>query len=147
MQPQRTIPDLEAETTYLSRTEAYTHIKNGLTPDHGIQFRCFKPGHDEWYEYYRENPSGDGLLFFREHHGVQNHPVREDVLTTIGHTPPMGAEYLKDIYLVPLNRMPQWGDGSVHYTCHICTEPIIATERTYTEHGTAHTGCSTTSKQ
>lgn len=138
---QRTIPNLDAEIEYLSRNDAYTLINRGLKPNQGIQLRCFEPGQGEWFEYYRENPTGQGLLYYKEHHAVQRNPVRGDLLSTIGKNTRTGNDYVKDIVLVPVDRMPEWGDGSVHYTCCVCGSPIIATERTYTSRGAVHDCC------
>lgn len=137
----RTIPNLDEEVERLSNKEAYNRIKKRLEPDYGLQLRFFESGYGEWYEYYRENPSDDGLLYYRSGEAVQQRPVRGDILSTIGRDQIQSSEHLKDIYRVPLDRMPEWGDGSVHYKCHVCRSPIIATERTHTKSGAVHTAC------
>lgn len=129
----RTIPPLDEEVERLSRQEAYERVRtrNYLGEKYGIRIRCFESGYGEWFEYYRENPDGDGLLYWREGHVVQERPVRDDVLSRIGRNAVMGEDFVRDVSLVPMERMPEWGDGSAHYSCHQCRRPIIEDELEY----------------
>lgn len=135
------VPDIDKEITTLTRTEAYDRVENGLD-ESGLQIVFFESGMGEWREYYRENPDGDGVLFWSPGHAVQVEPERGDLLRRIGKDVFQGDESLQDVFLVPMKRMPEWGDGTVHYSCKVCYRPIRAEDRVFESGSWYHSQCS-----
>lgn len=139
-------PDLDEETELLSNKDACQRIQDGLGDEYGIQLRCFEHGYGEWFEYYRANPDGDGLLFTKPGHVVS--PRNTGHLTSrIGRDVFIGEDFVKDVWLVPLKRMPEWGDGSAHYSCRACGAPVPEDVWTYVRNKSYHEQCAPLTKR
>lgn len=137
-------PNLDNECEEISREKAVSLVKDTFPPEYGLELRCFKSGSGEWFEYYREHPQDDksGFLTWQSQNKTttEYHPERSDLLREV-QTLPHGASYVRDISLVPLKRMPKWGDGSAYYSCTACHQSLVEDEREYRRGKYYHEQC------
>lgn len=133
-----TIPDLDMETKVLGSEEAISILPD-LPRDSGLYVVSFQSGHGEYYDFVRRTApviaEPKPFNHFRGTAGAETGYPLDSVISTLN------SDDTVDIVLTPLDRMPKWGDGSIHYTCRACHRPCIDEERTYNSGNTYHKEC------
>lgn len=114
------IPDIYAEVEYLDEDEAVETVKD-LPYDKGLYVVSFQSGHGEYYDFIRRTaPVIAETKPFENFRGISGKPTGYPLDSTIS---VLKSDDARDIVLTPLKRMPEWGDGSVHYSCSHCRKP------------------------
>ena len=114
------IPDIYAEVEHLDQDEAIDKVKN-LPYNKALYVVSFKSGHGEYYDFIRRTaPIIAETKPFEHFQGISGKPVGYPLDSTISI---IKSRDTRDIILTPLKRMPDWGDGSVHYSCSRCRKP------------------------
>lgn len=133
-----TIPDLDKETKMLNSDEAVDLLPN-LPQDSALYVISFQSGHGEYYDFIRRvAPIVAEPKPFQHFRGTSGGITRYPLDSVVSI---LMDEDTRDIVLVPLDRMPKWGDGSIHYNCRSCHRPCIESERAYDSGNIYHEGC------
>lgn len=133
-----TVPDLDMEVELLD-TEDAVELLSDLPYDSGLYVVSFQSGHGEYYDFLKRTApivaEPKPFEHFRgTNGGIKGYPL--DSVISI-----LKSDDTRDIFLTPLDRMPKWGDGSIHYTCRACHKPCVEEERTYDKGHTYHKEC------